>query len=205
MSANVDRKVAGQKGIFTFRVGGALHHMIGSSLPLDDQPPSFSQIYLMGDGGTEEASMRQHYHNNELNPIVLGTLQTLLNSINPYAILFKNSRTVLQQNPHSTIVLRSLKRGNRHDFKRYNQPAPHDVGAVMQGDGTFDLEPREILLHRQSGGLLRITELNTNYLAIRYPILFPRGGQGWDEFYVSPTRTKPISQRALNSTGKNLD
>lgn len=199
MSANVDYSVAGQKGIYTFRVGGQLYHKIGSLFPRQGKPPAFSQIYLLGDGGTEEARMRQSYHNNDLNPVLLSNLQSLLIQINPYSALFKNARTVLERTPYSTIVLKSLQPGNRHEFKRYNQPQPQDIGAVIEGPGDLDYSCREVVLHRQTGDLVRIDDMNTNFLPTRYVLLFPRGVQGWDQYYVSPTRTRPISTFALSS------
>lgn len=199
MSANVDHSVAGQKGIYTVWVGGQLHHKMGSLFPSQGMRPAFSQIYLLGDGGTGEAEMRQAYHNHNLNPLILGNLQELLIAVNPYAALFKNARTVSEQSPHSTIVLKSLEPGNRHDFKRYNQPKAQDIGAVIEGTGDLDFSSREVVLHRQTGDLVQIDDMNTNFLPTRYVLLFPRGVQGWDQFYVSPTRTRPVSDFALAS------
>lgn len=201
MGAKVDTTVAGQKGIFTFRVGGQLHHYMGSSLPKEGETPSFAQIYVMGDGGTGEAEMRQIYHKNELNSMILSNLQMLLHNINPYSKIFKNARTILDQNKHAKIVLRSMAPGNRHEFKRYNQPNPSDIGAVFEGTGDLDLRERHIILHAHKGDFVRVSDMDTNYLGTRYPILFARGCQGWDPYYVSPTRTKPLPMAALLSTG----
>lgn len=82
--------------------------------------------------------MRQAYHNNDLNPLILANLQKRLIAVNPYPALFKNARVVLEQSPHSTIVLKSLEPGNRHEFKRYNQPQPQDIGAVIEGTSDLD-------------------------------------------------------------------
>lgn len=204
MSANVDTRVAGQKGIYTFRVGGQLHHYIGSTLPKDGHVPSFAQIYVMGDGGTEELSMRQNHHGNTLDNVILSNLQSLLNHINPYAQLLKNAREILEHTPGARVILKSMPPTNRTDYKRYNQPAVHDIGAVVEGNGDIPLRPREVILHRKDGFFIRMNDMSTNYLSSRYAILFPRGSQSWDEFFVSPTRTKPLSAQAETSTGKLL-
>lgn len=202
MGARVDSSVAGQKGIFTFRVGGQLHHHMGSSLPKEGSAPTFAQIYVVGDGGTAEEEMRQNYHNNTLNSMILANLQMLLHEINPYSKIFKNARAVLEQNPHSKIVLKSMAPGNRHDFKRYNRPNPSDIGAIFEGTGDLDIRERHVILHAHQGDFVRVSDMNTNYLGTRYPILFARGCQGWDPYFVSPTRTKPLPMAALLSTGK---
>lgn len=184
LGAKIDKDVAGQKGIHTFRVSGQLTHNIGSALPEVGVKPAYSQIFMLGDGGEEEVKMRATYFKNRLKNHILMSLQNIMLKHNPYAMLFKTSASVLQERPNTTIVLKSLPPGRR-EKKTYNKPQPNDVGAIIECDGELDLTPRHVILHRTSGSLQAISDLNTFYFGVRYPALLPFGSQMWDEHVTS--------------------
>lgn len=184
LGAKIDKEVAGQKGIHTFRVSGQLTHNIGSVLPEGGVKPAYSQIFMLGDGGEEEVKMRAHYFKNRLKDHILLVLQNVMLRHNPYAMLFKNSATILKERPNTTIVLKLLPPGRR-EKKTYNKPQPNDVGAIIECDGELDPTPRHVILHRMSGGRQAISDMNTFYFGVRYPVLLPFGSQMWDEHAVS--------------------
>lgn len=70
---------------------------------------------------------------------------------------------------------------------QYNFPACNKVAAIIAGDGKIGSEDRDIILRLHDGPLRRISELNTNYFSLRYPIFFMYG-YGWDEHYRHFTR-----------------
>lgn len=78
--------------------------------------------------------------------------------------------------------VRKLDRGVRR-VGWYNFPTCDQVAAVIDGDGGIGSLNRDIILRRVSGKLRRISELNTNYFSLRYPIFFMFGSHGWDEHY----------------------
>lgn len=184
LGAKIDKEVAGQKGIHTFRVSGQLTHNIGSALPEAGVRPAYSQIFMLGDGGDEEVKIRKDYFNNKLKDHILLHLQKTMLKYNPYAMLFKTSATILKERPNTTIVLKSLPPGRR-DKKTYNKPKPTDVGAIIECDGEVHPTPRHVVLHRIGGGRQAISDLNTFYFGVRYPILLPFGSQMWDEHVIS--------------------
>lgn len=62
--------------------------------------------------------------------------------------------------------------------KIYNQPIMSKVIALIVGD--IDTAKKiDIILERQSGRLKRICEFHSSYLACQYPLLFPRGKDGY--------------------------
>lgn len=180
LGAKIDKEVAGQKGIHTFRVSGQLTHNIGSALPRDGVKPAYSQIFMLGDGGENEAVMRASYFKDKLKNHILIQLQNILLKHNPYAKLFKDSAKILKEQPNSTIMLKSLPPGPR-EKKTYNKPNPSDVGAIVKCDGEMAPTPRHVVLQRVSGDRQAISDMNTFYFGVRYPLLLPHGSQMWDE------------------------
>lgn len=128
--------------------------------------------------------MRADHFKNRLKNSVLLRLQNIMLKHNPYAMLFKNSASILRDRPNTTIVLKSLPPGRR-EKKTYNKPQPQDVGAIIECDGELQPTPRHVILHRMSGERQAISDLNTFYFGVRYPILLPFGSQMWDEHVIS--------------------
>lgn len=203
LGAKIDKYVAGQKGIYTFRVSGQLTHNIGSALPESGARPAYSQIFMLGDGGEQEVKMRADYFKNRLKDHILLRLQNIMLRCNPYAMLFKNAAAILKERPNTTIVLKSLPPGRR-EKKTYNKPRPTDVGAIVECDGELDPTPRHVLLHRMSGARQAISDLNTFYFGVRYPILLPFGSQMWDEHVVSSS-AHTNNRRMLSPTSSYMN
>lgn len=196
MVVKQDWGVRGQKGVYNFRVNGQLYHYAGSALPLKNEEPCFSQIYMVGDGGTKEAAMRQHHYDNELDPDILMQLQAAINQRSPYAELFKNAKELLDRDEEAKIIIKSVKPGRRQDLKRYNLPTVEEIGMVIPGDGTIDGNERQLVLKRQDGKLVTINDMHTGYLPMRYVLCFPEGAQQWSEEYKL---LLPIEKRKLNT------
>lgn len=195
LGANIDKSVAGQKGVNTFRISGQLTHNIGTLLPKSGEVPTYAQIFLVGDGGEEEANIRLSHFKNKLQHSLLLRLQTILSKYNPYVQLFRSAGTILKDQPNSTIVLRSLPPGRR-EKKTYNKPGPQDVGAIIQCDGEMDSSSRHVVIQNITDGSLQpISDLNTFYFGVRYPCLLWFGSHLWDDQYISPSqRTNPKRQ-----------
>ena len=58
LGATIDCSVRGPKGVHVFRVSGALTHKISPIEPTDPSNAGFSQIFIVGSGGTDEAKHR---------------------------------------------------------------------------------------------------------------------------------------------------
>ncbi|EGG04497.1 uncharacterized protein MELLADRAFT_28760, partial [Melampsora larici-populina 98AG31] len=166
-----DKTVAGNGGTWTYRIFGQLSHNIGALLPPDGQPKKFAQIFMGGDQADGEAAARSKAAGGGLRPIILKKLQRFLYAKNPFAKLYKSSEQVANGSQIRTIKIKSLAIGNR-DKNRYNFPTCNQVAAIIEGDGEVGSTDRDIILHRKSGLLRRISELNTTYFALRYPVLF---------------------------------
>ncbi|EGG07523.1 uncharacterized protein MELLADRAFT_62552 [Melampsora larici-populina 98AG31] len=177
-----DKTVAGNGGTWTCRIFGQLSHNIGSLLPPDGQPRKFAQIFMNGDQQDSEAAARSKAAGGGLRSEILKKFQRFLYAKNPFAKLYKSAEEIVNSNVVKTIKIKSMAIGNR-DKNRYNYPTCNQVAAIIPGDGEVGSTDRDVILHRKSGALRRISELNTTYFALRYPVFFMHGSHGWDEHY----------------------
>ncbi|XP_028805231.1 uncharacterized protein LOC114760132 [Neltuma alba] len=79
---------------------------------------------------------------------------------------------------HSNLKLRLISTRN-HNGRNYNLPSAPEVAALIIGDVDINFCRRDIIVHELSGYPQRIDELHPSYLALQYPLLFPRGEDGY--------------------------
>ncbi|XP_028752993.1 uncharacterized protein LOC114712613, partial [Neltuma alba] len=65
------------------------------------------------------------------------------------------------------------------DGQNYNLPSTSEVAALIVGDIDMNFGRRDVIVHKLSGLPQRIDELHPSYLPLQYPILFPRGEDGY--------------------------
>jgi hypothetical protein len=54
------------------------------------------------------------------------------------------------------------------------------VVLILPGSGDEVFDRRDIVIQERDGCLKSVSELRSDYLPLRYPILFPYGEQGWE-------------------------
>lgn len=178
--SNVDRSVAGQKGIYTFRVSGELHHCYGSLYPMES--PKFLQIYLMD---PEQQTNRRMEIMAQINTDTLRHFECRLRNINPYVQLFEQVGNLGRENEYEVQI---------HNLNgTYNSPTVNEVGAIATN---INGEGRDIIIRGEDGTIKRISELHSSYDSLQYPLLFPYGSQGW---HPNITLSRPTATRRLVS------
>ena len=117
--------------------------------------------------------------NSELKSSIIETLKNMLDDCNPYVQTYRTIRnTILRQSGNSDIRLRILSKRGR-DGRRYNLPTASEVAALIVGDfDAADFE-RDVVVETQSGLLKRISVFEPAYVPLQYPLLFPRGEDGY--------------------------
>ncbi|KAI7943289.1 hypothetical protein MJO29_013133 [Puccinia striiformis f. sp. tritici] len=151
---------------------------MGAQLDHDTSPASFAQIYVVGGNDVEEAMLRQVQSRSDINHDMLLVIQNWLTDNNSYARWYRSVQQHLESNPTSQFYLRSLH-DQRFGPRVYNRPRVEEVGMVIDRPEEDTIAPRDILLHRHSGALERITDEFPGYLPLRFPVFFPFGEQGW--------------------------
>ena len=172
----MDESVWGPSGVHTFRIRGELVHRCGSLLPSEQDIPKFAQIYILD--SNRQAHLRNYHNHNRLHLPTLLHLQDMFQQLNPYIHMFFTARERLANNEHVAIRIKTLTDPNL-DHRRYNQPTADEVAAIIPDSSLEAARSRELILHSRGGPLTRVSELSSAYAPLRYPIIFPRGEQGW--------------------------
>ncbi len=173
--ARIHESVTGTRGVYAFRIQGEMYHRIGSLLPQHDAQPQFCQLYIY-----DTTNQLQHRQNimPTLDPDILHELQTMLSKVNPYAQTLGSIRDLVSNNPTQTLHLRILAKRSK-DARTYNIPTGNEVAAIMVGDGSEDVDHRDVIVQDRQGGLQRISELHATYMPMSYALMFPYGEDGW--------------------------
>jgi len=115
-------------------------------------------------------------HNNLVKRSIVEQLQTLFHEHNQLIILFKTALDLMPSDNYK-IVIRANKTPAGKHARRFNAPTIDEVAIVVVGE---NLEFRVIVLHRRNDRLQRIKETHPSYDALRYPIIFWQGENGYD-------------------------
>lgn len=113
----------------------------------------------------------------------------LLNDINPHVKAFRFARDRFQMEKEESHFHMRIVSNRVKDGRVYNIPTASEVAALIPGDFNEEMDKRDIVLEKQSGKLKRIHECHVAYLALQYPLLFPRGEDGY-RLGIKKTKTK---------------
>jgi hypothetical protein len=197
LGANVDRSVKGPKGVNVFWISGAFTHLVSSIEPANPKDPGFSQIYVVGTGGTHEAKHRiqkaQGAGGNtsltsKMSVSVKRRLMRFMYKYNPYSKVFRLAKDVLRESGAHTLALQGVAKPGCNP-KWYNKPTLNEVAVVVQGDGDV-LGDCQIALHQTEslkGDLELMTDSHSSYSPLQYPIFLPYGAQQGNNLYEAWT------------------
>ena len=158
-----------------FRIQGQVYHLIGSLEPSQDGQNKFAQIYFVDDP-SDQAGLRCAAIPG-LTPATVIDLQMMLQAQNSYVRSFHFAREMLSRNSESLkVVIDADKRPTGEHERRYNAPQTNEVAVLMLDEKHGN---RDIVLKHREGGLQRIAETHRSYDPLQYPLLFPRGKDGW--------------------------
>ena len=185
-------------GIYTFRIRGELSHRIGSLLPSLNETAKFAQIYVYESRANDQLQIRLLHHHGQLNETTLCALQaTLQVHNNPYYAAFLSAGERLYNNEHISLRLHTIQGSMNQDPRRYNQPTASEVAAILPDSENMELGSRDIIVQHRSGELKRVSEYHSCYLPMRYPLIFPRGEQG---FHLQDRDNSELYLLFLNSS-----
>ncbi|KAG5003647.1 hypothetical protein JHK84_027903 [Glycine max] len=160
----------------TFRIHGQTHHLIGSLLPMPNNPPKFAQLYIYDTDNEIINRLSQ-------NPLLIFYLQIIiaikdmLDHHNHYAQRFRMARDKLHSAAVPDLKMKLISQ-RQTDRRLYNLPTTTEVAALIVGD-EHSADKRDIIIEKQSGLLKRIHELHHAYLPLQYPLLYPKGEDGY--------------------------
>ncbi|EPQ61091.1 hypothetical protein GLOTRDRAFT_30816, partial [Gloeophyllum trabeum ATCC 11539] len=190
LGVTIDDSVNTGRGPYVFRVHGELYHQAGSLLPPEGTPPAYAQLYIHDPRDALEQRMRR---NPNLRRDTMDLLQGLLLEHHWYAHRYKHAFEIIREYGEDDIAVRLRFNPREHDWRRYNLPTADEVAAIIPGDGQQVKDSRDIILHKRTGRLERMTDLHPAYGCLHYVLLFPKGDHGWhwDLRMYQPDRQKP--------------
>jgi hypothetical protein len=206
-------------GVPTYRIHGQLSHRIGSLLPEQTGGQSrsmFAQLYIH-DTSNELHNRQATFASETMQDVILENLQDMLHQYNPYAVAFRNVSALLRETPGVTQLTMRIVTSRTKDLRTYNTLIADEVATILIGDGSENAAQRDIVLCTSSGGLQYINELHPSYMPLQYPLLFPRGEDGWHPnipksngtFVPENTKNEKVTQaeffglRMQSRTGKS--
>ncbi|XP_076892900.1 uncharacterized protein LOC143544767 [Bidens hawaiensis] len=174
------------KGPFVFRLSGQNYHSIGSLQPEPGCKPKFSQLYIY-DTDNELTNRQKIFCDsknmsteaaNAMDLQIIQRLKEMLDSQNVLVKTYRMARDSLQENPHIDLKLRLIA-NRQKDGRTYNLPTTSEVAALIVGDISDSLQPRDILVTTMDGKIIPISELHPSYVPLQYPIIFINGEDGY--------------------------
>ncbi|KIM40031.1 hypothetical protein M413DRAFT_29163, partial [Hebeloma cylindrosporum] len=174
LGVDEDHSVNHGRGPPVFRIFGELHHRSGALAPIGSRPASYAQLYIYEPRAALDVRMAQ---NAGLDRAVMDGLQTMLSQHHQYVPVYRHAFEILRTyDPRNDAEVR-LRLMPGLDRRRYNLPTADEVAVILPGN--HGAEPRDIVLRLRSGPLHRISDLHPAYAPLQYPLLFPRGENGW--------------------------
>ncbi|MCI36324.1 ATP-dependent DNA helicase PIF1, partial [Trifolium medium] len=61
----------------------------------------------------------------------------------------------------------------------YNLPTSDEVAALIIGDDDSIEQGRDVIVQKFSTGFTKLPETNPSFIPLQYPMMFPRGEDGW--------------------------
>lgn len=182
-----DHNVQGQRGVYTYRIQGAMGHFMGSLLPpmnpVTGEPvtPKFAQIYIF-DPEIEGRVARWRGVFFGLDREALMDLEHMMEEVNPFPQQYLSMGAVLRERVTAgedpVNVIFRLRANNREGPRTHNLPTTSEVAAILVEDVNTAYN-RDLLLYSTSRRLTRLFETDNIYDPLQYPLLFPFGELGW--------------------------
>ncbi|GBN24309.1 hypothetical protein AVEN_89360-1 [Araneus ventricosus] len=163
-------------GPYCFRIHGQIYHRIAPLYSNERFKPGYGQLYIFD---ASEANSRRLENNPSCLSSVMEKLDALLRTINPYAKSYLQMHQLIQSNPTVNVKMIFMEHPDL-DMRRYNAPTSRtEVAAIFVGDDGEPPANRDICIYPIGEGCKNISPLNQCNDPMVYPLLFPRGEQGW--------------------------
>jgi len=135
VGVKINNSVTRQSGPYCFKIQGELHHLTGALLPHGNQTPIYVQIYILD---TAEQLNFRRANNNNLDPMVMDNLQTMLLDNYPYIGHYHYAYELIREKPvkkQEEITIR-LYANLQQDQRTHNLPTAKEITVIVK---TLDL------------------------------------------------------------------
>jgi len=126
VGVKINNLVTRQLDSYYFKIQRELHHLTSALLPHGNQTPMYVQIYILD---TAEQLNIRRANNNNLDPVVIDNLQTMLLDSHPYighyCYTYKLIRKKLVEKQKEIII--RLHVNLQQDQRTYNLPIAEEI------------------------------------------------------------------------------
>ncbi|KAK1361035.1 hypothetical protein POM88_045509 [Heracleum sosnowskyi] len=174
----VDESINNGSGPYVFRLNDHVYHSMGSLVPPDGRTPKFAHFYMYDGHETIDYRVQFPRSGDPLDPKIVALLLQILTRDNVLVGIYKQLRERYPISQQIHVTLRLLERRStdgrfvnligRNDYEFAGLAVDHDLASH-----------RDIIVQYKQGGLQRITELHPCFMSLQYPLLFPRGEDGY--------------------------
>lgn len=117
-------------------------------------------------------------HQSIRSSIVKDIREALDTCNNSYVQAYNVARNAIHSQGATNIKMKNLGKRGR-DGRRYNLPTASEVAALIVGDFDGTAADRDVIVELWSGLLKRVSTFQPSYWPLQYPLLFPRGEDGY--------------------------
>jgi len=172
----------GGGGPYHYKIHGCFYHGHGALIPSHDDA-TYAQLYFYDCAEANRIRLNRPENTNCLND-VMETLSYHLNEVNPYIQSYRQMYEVVRSgqfgDPRDVKMV--IVTDPTTDLRRYNAPITTDVAAIFTSpDGTPPGE-RDMVVYplNEESVTKRLSILSSHLDPLAYPLLFPKGDQGWN-------------------------
>ena len=196
VGVKIDNSVTRQSGSYCFKIQGELHYLTGALLPYGNHPPTYAQIYILDT--TEQLNVRRA-NNNNLDPVVIDNLQTMLLDNHSYIGYYCHTYELIREKPvkeQEEITIR-LHVNLQQDQRTHNLPTAEEIAVIiLEEEVHHAIDNRDVVLQARGGQLEQISQTSPSYATLHYVLLFPKGENRWHSRI-------PICGAQLREQGEN--
>jgi len=178
VGVKIDNSVTRQSGPYCFKIQRELYHLTGALLPHGGQTPMYAQIYILD---TAEQLNVRRANNNNLDPVVMDNLQTMLLDNHPYIGYYRHAYELIREKPvekQEKITIR-LYVNLQQNQRTHNLPTAEEIAVIIPEDGVHHaLDNRDVVLRAKEERLEWISQNSPLYSALYYVLLFLKGENG---------------------------
>lgn len=159
--------------------------------PNPNDVAQFLQIYFISDEGQQVERRCEIFNMREKERAIVREIQQMLHEVNVYVRTFKMNLDHMN-NDQFNILIRADKRPAGAHARQYNAPTTDEIAVIIPNyNANTGAQRRDILLRRRCDGpLQKISETHRSYDALQYPLMFPRGEDG---YHLQINMINPIS------------
>ncbi|XP_074351702.1 uncharacterized protein LOC141690842 [Apium graveolens] len=177
---NIDHSINNGRAPYVYRLNGQSHHVFGSLIPNDKETPKFCQLYIYDTINEVDNRLRWvSVHDREsVDKEVVRGLITMLDETNQLVGEFRQQCDLYERDEIVELQI-TLKVIRSESGRECHISSTDEVAGIMVGDTEETCGDRDIVVNEKGKGLVRVSYVHPKLMALQYPLLFPRGEDGF--------------------------